>query len=294
MKAFNRKLSVALVAFIALLCLLMISFVSPSASAAASAAACKPAFDDAHNDNILQPGTKVSLLWQPNCPANVNYAGIKYQWNIDGKPVPGETHMDYTVKASDVNKQLSETITFASYLVTNGATAPGPVSFTSPKYWITDKQDGYEMYRLYNPNSGEHFYTKNYKEAKQLDAIGWSFEGPAWYAPVKSGTPVYRLYNPNAGDHFYTTNLNEKNSLVKVGWNYEGIGWYSNEMLGAREVLYRQYNPNAVAGSHNYTTNIKENNALVKAGWKAEGTAWYGIPYDTFWYLNLKNTKWLK
>ncbi len=57
------------------------------------------------------------------------------------------------------------------------------------------------MYRLYNPNSGEHFYTANQKEQKYLVSIGWKVEGKGWDAPDKSEKPVYRLYNPNAGDH---------------------------------------------------------------------------------------------
>ena len=38
------------------------------------------------------------------------------------------------------------------------------------------------MYRLYNPNSGEHFYTKNSAE-KDFDVnAGWHYEGIGWYA----------------------------------------------------------------------------------------------------------------
>lgn len=38
------------------------------------------------------------------------------------------------------------------------------------------------MYRLYNPNSGEHFYTANSAERDNLKRLGWSLEGVAWYA----------------------------------------------------------------------------------------------------------------
>lgn len=64
---------------------------------------------------------------------------------------------------------------------------------------------GYTMYRLYNTNNGEHFYTKNQDEKKSLVNVGWKYEGIGWYAPVE-GSPVYRLYNKNAGDHHYTLN----------------------------------------------------------------------------------------
>lgn len=60
-----------------------------------------------------------------------------------------------------------------------------------------------EMYRLYNPNSGEHFYTANTVERDKVKKAGWKYEGIGWNAPA-SGDPVYRLYNPNAGDHHYS------------------------------------------------------------------------------------------
>ncbi len=131
------------------------------------------------------------------------------------------------------------------------------------------------MHRLYNPNSGEHFYTAADNEKDFLVQSGWKYEGEGWKAPEKSNTPVYRLYNANAGDHHYTLDANEKDYLVKVGWTYEGIGWYSDD---AKSVpLYRQYNPNAKTGSHNYTPNEKEHNFLIQNGWKDEGIAWYGL-----------------
>lgn len=131
------------------------------------------------------------------------------------------------------------------------------------------------MYRCYNPNSGEHFYTKNAAERDAIVSLGWRYEGIGWVAPEKSKTPVYRLYNPNAGDHHYTMSKAEKDNLVSVGWSYEGIGWYSDD--GKEVPLYRQYNPNAKAGSHNYTTSKGENDSLVKLGWHGEGIGWYGI-----------------
>ncbi len=128
------------------------------------------------------------------------------------------------------------------------------------------------MYRLYNPNSGEHFYTANFGEAKYLNTIGWNYERIAWFAP-SSGAAVYRMYNPNAGDHHYTLNLAEVQMLQRAGWNYEGVAWKS----GGSVQMYRAYNPNAKAGSHHYTSNKLEINMIVAAGWKFEGNAWMAI-----------------
>ena len=134
------------------------------------------------------------------------------------------------------------------------------------------------MYRLYNPNSGEHFYTASLGEAKFLFNAGWRWEGVAWVAPNTSTAPVYRLYNPNAGDHHYTTSETERDSLVRAGWKYEGIGWYSDTVTGVR--ILREYNPNAKAGAHNFTSNEAENKNLVSLGWRFEGIAWYGAKAD--------------
>ncbi|MGM0110684.1 MucBP domain-containing protein [Enterococcus sp. DIV0187] len=139
---------------------------------------------------------------------------------------------------------------------------------------FTEEVSAADMHRLYNPNSGEHFYTANSGEKNNLTKVGWRYEGIGWTAP-NSGTAVYRLYNKNAGDHHYTLNLAEKNHLVKVGWKYEGIGWYSDTKKAIP--LYRAYNPNAKAGSHNYTTNYAEQKNLLKVGWRNEGIAWYGV-----------------
>ena len=134
------------------------------------------------------------------------------------------------------------------------------------------------MNRLYNPNSGEHFYTADIKEKDALVAIGWNDEGYGWVAPKKadSNKPVHRLYNPNAGDHHYTVSAAEKNTLVSYGWKYEGEGWKS--AANTEIAVYRQYNPYANgAGSHNYTVDKAENDYLVSLGWTPEGKAWYGL-----------------
>ncbi|MDO4403780.1 MAG: NlpC/P60 family protein [Atopobiaceae bacterium] len=141
------------------------------------------------------------------------------------------------------------------------------------------------MYRLYNPNSGEHFYTGNLDEARAVAQAGWRWEGVGWVSP-EQGEEVYRLYNPNAGDHHYTTNAVERDNLVQAGWNFEGVGWHS----GGNQQVYREYNPNATAGTHNFTTNTSEHDTLVGVGWHDEGLAWRAsetpwLPIDGFWLI---------
>ena len=134
------------------------------------------------------------------------------------------------------------------------------------------------MYRLYNPYSGEHFYTASPLERDAVAAAGWSYEGVGWVAPAEEGEPVYRLYNAYVGDHHYTLSARERDVLVAIGWNYEGVGWLScpEDTQGAQPV-WRQYNPYARTGAHNYTTSMGEHVALCEIGWRGEGVAWYGL-----------------
>ncbi|MDO4403562.1 MAG: hypothetical protein Q4C09_00865 [Atopobiaceae bacterium] len=134
--------------------------------------------------------------------------------------------------------------------------------------------DSIEMHRLYNPNSGEHFYTASVLERDGLVEVGWNYEGVGWYAPLE-GLPVYRLYNKNGGDHHYTMSIEERDMLIAAGWNDEGIGWQSD--LAQAVPLLREYNPNAFSCNHNYTTSKEEHDYLVSLGWKDEGIGWYGV-----------------
>ena len=70
------------------------------------------------------------------------------------------------------------------------------------------------IYRLYNKNTGEHFYTQSRTE--QLNAIiaGWNNEGIGWVAPSYSNSPVYRVYNPHA--RVETTITQEVNTKLNL------------------------------------------------------------------------------
>ena len=138
---------------------------------------------------------------------------------------------------------------------------------------------GQAMWRLYNPYSGEHFYTADKDERNDLVKLGWNYEGVGWFAPISSGTPVYRLYNKFGGEHHYTMDASERASLIAAGWADEGIGWYSVDS-GLGLGLFRDYNPNAYANNHNYTLSSDEHAVLMVAGWSPEGASWYGMPDD--------------
>lgn len=140
------------------------------------------------------------------------------------------------------------------------------------------QETGQTIWRLYNLNTGEHFYTSSEEEHDFCVSAGWSSEGVGWIAPETSSTPVYRLYNPNAGDHMYTTSADERDSLVRAGWRYEGICWYSDDSKAV--AVYRDYNPNAETGAHNFTCSPAEHAYLVSIGWNNEGIGWYALAED--------------
>ena len=130
------------------------------------------------------------------------------------------------------------------------------------------EKDG--VYRLYNPNSGEHFFTSNANGVYDLTSIGWKYEGIAWHEG--GDTDVYRLYSGN--EHMYVTKIKELADLVIAGWKLEKAAFKCWTAAGEGRVpVYRLYNKNG--GMHMYTADEKERDALVKSGWKLEGVAFY-------------------
>lgn len=183
------------------------------------------------------------------------------RWTEGGTDVKGHTYAaTFDGNVSELVKWANERYSFFT------------VPLNLPIAMHGENADTVAIYRVYNPNSGEHFYTANAAERDHLAKIGWNYEGVGWKAP-KTGEPIYRLYNKNAGDHHYTTNAAERDHLVSLGWKDEGVTAYSDAEKSVP--VYRQYNPNAKAGAHNFTTNVAENNMLVGVGWKAEGIGWY-------------------
>ncbi len=235
----------------------------------------------------LESGNKYRLYFG-------NYAKLDYSFRLSLKDPNGEdVYNGYSKVTSDIAKYVDSTgnnyvdfpiDTTGNYMLcvesdTFGKQfdyTMGVYKFNSAGNLIVPLEAGPagSMYRLYNPNSGEHFYTANIGEGNSLIEGGWSGEGIAWTAPTSSNTPVYRLYSSGTGDHHYTTNAAEKDMLVNVGWKYEGVGWYSAD---SGTPVYRVFNPFATgAGSHHYTTSAAERDQLVAAGWKNEGVGWYG------------------
>lgn len=130
------------------------------------------------------------------------------------------------------------------------------------------------VYRIYNPWTGEHFFTESKAERAAVCSSGWRYEGIGWIAPLSSDTPVYRLRNCFTGDHHYTADAAEKDALTQTGWAYEGIGWYSDD---DEEIpVYRLYHPGVRIGTHLHTESEAERDYLLQHGWTDEGISSYG------------------
>ncbi len=203
--------------------------------------------------------------------------------SMDPAPSTNDTDMMFTPSECKFVRPGYRFVRWSTFPDGSGVSyLPGNTYFTSswvqPLYAIWEEVPTPApgtMYRLYNPNSGEHFYTSEFDEYANVVIAGWNDEGYGWQAPVTSNTPVFRMYNPNAGEHHYTPDAAERDMLINAGWKDEGIGWYSDD---AKSVpLYRDYNPNEFANNHNYTTSITEHEWLISLGWRDEGYAWYGV-----------------
>lgn len=136
--------------------------------------------------------------------------------------------------------------------------------------------DSVPIYRLYNPDNGEHLYTTDENERNVLfNAYGWGYEGVAWYSSTE-GTPVYRLYNNVLCNHLYTTDTNEVKVLTSMpdgAWtidNNEQPLFYSSGDVP----IYRVYN-RELQGMHHLTTDKNEYDTLPVYGWTQEGVSLY-------------------
>ena len=49
-------------------------------------------------------------------------------------------------------------------------------------FYTADPAKDIPVYRVYNPNSGHHLFTKDKSEVDVLVSLGWIYEGIAWYA----------------------------------------------------------------------------------------------------------------
>jgi uncharacterized delta-60 repeat protein len=100
------------------------------------------------------------------------------------------------------------------------------------------------LYRLYNLQTGRHYYTANAAERDALVALnpppptgpdtrtmGWRYEtieGYIFTAAAPDAVPIFRLYNQRTGTHLYTENAATKEAILSQN---PGV-WFEHEPLG--------------------------------------------------------------
>ncbi|MGG5373425.1 C39 family peptidase [Enterococcus sp. AZ196] len=184
--------------------------------------------------------------------------------DVSEKTETEETETEQTKKESIIKENKTSSTTKAS----------AKVEMKAPTKKSTVKKVSIPIYRVYNPNSGEHLHTMNGNERNHLVRLGWRDEGISMYVDG-TGNQLFRLYNPNSGEHFFTLNAKERDNLKRHGWRYEGVAW-KTPVKGVP--MYRVYNPNTRgAGAHHYTMDVNERNSLVRKGWRNEGISWYTL-----------------
>ena len=148
-----------------------------------------------------------------------------------------------------------------------------------------------DMYRMYDPNGHEHFYTGSIEERDFLVSVGWNYEGVGFTFPLTTGKPVYRLFDPITGEHLYTMEEPVKTGEKYEGegehkgkdlyecegriWTYEGIAF--NSAFENEVPQYRLHNPNATRGAYHFTASAEERDTLIAAGWEYQGIGWYSM-----------------
>ncbi len=138
------------------------------------------------------------------------------------------------------------------------------------------------IYRVYDPVSGEHLFTKDKFEVEVLEKNGWICEGSFTVADATDADsiPVYRLYNIYGRYHFYTSDIVEATYLKSAGWCYEGISHYVyNKDSDKGEAQHRLYCPYSSSAQHIWTSDEEECRVLKGFGWIDEGICFKIVRY---------------
>ena len=128
------------------------------------------------------------------------------------------------------------------------------------------------LYRWYNPESGDHFYTisPNGIPSYQREGVE-GIECCVFDHPISGTVPLYRWWNPDNGDHFYTISSGDIPGYQREGSLGNVIECYVFDSNVQNTVpLYRWYNPDN--GDHFYTVSSED-----IPGYQREGSLGNGI-----------------
>jgi hypothetical protein len=139
--------------------------------------------------------------------------------------------------------------------------------------------DWQRLFRLYNTQSGDFFYTIDPNES----AANYTRQGIAGFTSIVQAPntfALYRLLSPDGLWHFYTANFDEMLHLRNLNppWTPEPTcGYVYTAAPVGPQPFYRSYNP--LTGGHLYTLNITEHdNATILDGYRGDGMSGYIWP----------------
>jgi len=216
--------------------------------------------------DLFAPGVNITSAWIGNDAATNTISGTSMAApHVAGvvarflQANPSATPLYVT---SEVKRNGS-----ANRVINTGPNSGNSVLYSAFNYNVSRPSGTTPLYRYWNPNVTDHFYTANFNELGWA-ANGWEF---GWiecyiYPTQQSGTvPLYQYWNPSVGDHFYTTNFNEL-GWGAYGWTFERTEGYIFPYQQSGTVPLHQY-WNATVGDHFYTINLEELGPSGAYGW---------------------------
>ena len=150
-----------------------------------------------------------------------------------------------------------------------GGTNTARVDITIEVADVTIDITGPEVYRFFNTQSGNHFYSRDEFEANSIltNLPHFRLEGPAFKAADPSNGPtadVFRFFNTGNGAHLFTQDTDERDFVIANldHFNFEGVAYQGHpDPVEGSLPLYRFLNTQT--GSHFYTTNENEKNNII-------------------------------
>ena len=155
---------------------------------------------------------------------------------------------------------------------------------------LPESNDPNLVYRLYNRNTGVHFYTGNEVERDAVvELANFDYEGASYQSidPLTGNPqpdPVYRFLNQDTGVHLYTISEVERGVVQEMdNFIFEGEAFYAYDPEIGSEIdsaipIFRFFNNST--GAHFYTPSAVERDYIEDSlpNFQSEGIAYYAFP----------------